>query len=166
MTHAGRAAGNAIRLRAGGVEVAFLWAGDRWRHVVSVAGGIDLESVEGPAEPAGDARWPASPALTEVSRVTAGGRPAILGLGLAGRSHFSLSVAAHPEAADTLLFEVACRIQEQPAWLGSTYRSADGLVQTAPPPTGADLPRTVQWAYHLGVDGLVPLPTAAGPRRP
>ena len=116
---------------------------------------------------AADPRWPASPVLTEVSLVGAAGRPAIVGLGLAGRSHFSVSVAAHPDRPDTLLFEVACRIQEPPGWLGSTYRAADGgSVQAAPQAVGTDLPRTVQWSYAVGPGGVVPLPTAAGPRRP
>ena len=157
----------ASQLAAGTVAVAFERAGDRWRHVVTRAGEPLLESVEGPGDTAGDPRWPASPVLTEVSVVDAAGRPAILGLGLAGRSHFSVSVAAHPDRPDTLLFEVACRIQEPPGWLGSTYRSADGtVVRAAPPAAGADLPRTVQWAYAVGPGGLVPLPAAAGPRRP
>ena len=157
----------ALRLAAGAVAVAFERSGDRWRHVVTVAGEPLLESVEGPADPAPDPRWPASPALTEVSLVAAAGRPAILGLGLAGRAHFSVSVAAHPDRPDTLLFEVACRIQEPPVWLGSTYRAADGgCVQAAPPAAGGDLPRTVQWAYAVGPGGLVPVPAAAGPRRP
>jgi hypothetical protein len=156
-----------VRLVAGTASVAFERAGDRWRHVVTVAGAPLLTSIEGPHDHAADPRWPASPALTEVSLVAAAGRSAILGLGLAGRSHFSVSVAAHPALPDTLLFEVACRIQEPPAWLGSTYRTADGgLVRAAPADAGADLPRTMQWAYAVGPAGLAPLPAAAGPRPP
>lgn len=154
-------------LAAGAVAVAFERSGDRWRHVVTLAGGLLLESIEGPADPAADPRWPASPVLTEVSVVDAAGRPAILGLGLAGRSHFSVSIAAHPDRPDTLLFEVACRIQEPPGWLGSTYRATDGgLVRAVPVAADADLPRTVQWAYTVGPAGLAPVPAAAGPRRP
>lgn len=167
MSEPGTAKQAAVRLRAGATEIVFVREHDRWRHVVTVAGEPRLESIEGPAAPAADPRWPASPVLTEVALVDAAGRPAILGLGLAGRSHFSMSVAAHPDRPNTLLFEVACRIQEPPGWLGSTYRAADGgLVQAAPPAAGTDLPRTVQWSYAVGPGGLVPLPTAAGPRRP
>ena len=157
----------AVRLRAGATEIVFLREHDRWRHVVALADGSRLESVEGPQNTAADPRWPASPALTEVSLVGAAGRPAIVGLGLAGRSHFSVSVAAHPDRPDTLLFEVACRIQEPPAWLGSTYRAADGgSMQATPQAADGDLPRTVQWAYTVGPAGLAPVPAAAGPRRP
>lgn len=157
----------AVRLRAGATEIVFLREHDRWRHVVALADGSRLESVEGPRNSAADPRWPASPALTEVSFIGAAGRPAIVGLGVAGRSHFSVSVAAHPDRPDTLLFEVACRIQEPPLWLGSTYRAADGSsMQAAPQAAGTDLPRTVQWSYAVGPGGVVPLPTDAGPRRP
>jgi len=167
MSEPGTTKRTAVRLQAGATEVVFLRERDRWRHVVNVAVGARFESVEGPWNTATDPRWPASPALTEVSLVGAAGRPAIVGLGLAGRSHFSVSITAHPDRPDTLLFEVACRIQEPPGWLGSTYRAADGgSVQAAPQAVGTDLPRTVQWSYAVGPDGLVPLPTAAGPRRP
>jgi hypothetical protein len=157
-----------VRLRTGATEIVFLHEHDRWRHVVALADGSRIESVEGPQNTAADPRWPASPALTEVSLVGAAGGAAIVGLGLAGRSHFSVSVAAHPDRPDTLLFEVACRIQEPPTWLGSTYRAADGgSMQAAPQAAGTDLPRTVQWSYAVGPDGVVPLPpTAVQPRRP
>jgi len=157
----------AIRLTAGATEVAFLREGDRWRHLVTVAGVSVLESVEGVLTPEDDPRWPASPVLTEVSRVAASGRPVLLGLGLAGRSHFSLSCTAHPDLPDTLLFEVACRIQARPPWLGSTYRATDGgLVRAAPAGAGGPPPCTVQWAYAVGPTGLVAPPPAAGPRHP
>ena len=158
----------AVRLRAGATEVVFLREHDRWRHVVALADGSRLESVEGPRNTTADPRWPASPALTEVSLVGAAGRPAIVGLGLAGRSHFSVSVAAHPDRPDTLLFEVACRIQDPPAWLGSTYRAADGgSMQAEPQAADTNLPQTVQWSYAVGPDGMVPLPPAAvQPRQP
>jgi hypothetical protein len=148
----------AVRLRAGATEIVFLRAHDRWRHVVALANGSQLESVEGPRNIAADPRWPASPALTDVSLVGAAGRPAVVGLGLAGRSHFSVSVAAHPDRPDTLLFEVACRIQEPPGPLGSTYTRTDGsTVQVAPaaaPATVSALPRTVEWQYTIGPAGL------------
>ena len=79
----------------------------------------------------------------------------MLGVGLAGRSHFSLSVVACPERPDTLLFEAAARIVE-PGWLGSTYEGEQGREQveaTAASPT----PATVRWAYRIGPAGLEPL---------
>jgi hypothetical protein len=158
--------GTPVRITSGNTTATFERAGDRWRHVIAVAGTVILESVEDP-DACGDPRWPMSPALTEVSLVEAAGRPVILGLGLAGRSHFSVSVAAHPQLPDTLLFEVACRIQEPPGWLGSTYRRPDGsVVRAAAADAGTALPRTVQWVYTMGPVGLDQEPAAAGPRRP
>jgi hypothetical protein len=142
------------------VEVVFEWAGDRWRHRVLTGGVVRAESLEGPEPPANDPRWPASPVLTEVSLLDIGGRPAILGVGLAGRSHFSASITPHPRLADTLLFEIACRIQEEPGWLGTTYRSDTSEVETVriaaplPGPAGT-LPRTVQWTYAVGPAGIL-----------
>lgn len=145
----------------------FEWAGDRWRHSVTVADGVRLASIEGPAEPDGDPRWPASPVFTEVSLVDVGGRPAILGVGLAGRSHFSASVTAHPQLPDTLLFDVACRLHEPPGPLRSTYARADGTVERIEPAAAPGPPCTVQWLYAVGPAGLAQLPApAVQPRRP
>jgi hypothetical protein len=157
-----------VRLAAGAAMVAFEWAVDRWRHVVTVAEGVRLASVEGAAPPADDPCWPASPVLTEVSPVEVGGRPAILGVGRAGRSHFSASVTAHPDLPDTLLFEIACRVQEPPGPLGSSYTAADGTTVRVEPAGGAaaSVPGTLQWAYAIGPAGLVRPPAAVRPRRP
>ena len=144
-----------LRLDAGSTSVTFTWAGDRWEHVVLLHGGRAWRSREGGDGPDRDPRWPASPPLVEVSLVAAGPRPAVLGVGLAGRSHFSLSVVACPERPDTLLFVAAARIVE-PGWLGSTYEGEQGREQveaTAASPT----PATVRWAYRIGPAGLEPL---------
>lgn len=154
-----------LRLQAGLAGVVFSWAGDRWEHEVVVPDGRRWRSLEGPEDAAADPRWPASPPLVEVSLVSAGSRPAILGVGLAGRSHFSLSVVGCPDRPDTLLFEAACRIVEPAPWLGSTYAHAAGRERIAadrssPPPA------TIRWAYRIGPAGLEPVAgaTAPGPR--
>ena len=157
---------SSVRLAAGATAVEFAWAGDRWRHVVAGAGDLRLASVEGPAETGADPRWPASPVLTEVTLVEAGGRPAILGVGRAGRSHFSASVTAHPELPDTLLFEIACRLHEPPGPLGSTYQRPDGsTLRVGGPVETAGPPCTVEWTYTIGPTGLAPGRPPAGPRR-
>ena len=147
----------------GDTTIAFDWQSDRWGHRVTIDGRLVAESVEGPDSGAGDPRWPASPVLTEVTPATAGGRPAIVGVGLAGRSHFSASFAPHPTLADTVLVEIACRVQEPPVWLGSTYRAADGrLVRMVASHTAAGgLPRTIQWSYLCGSRGIVAATGAA-----
>jgi hypothetical protein len=144
----------APRLAHGRTELSFSRHGDRWRHRVDVDGRTVAESVEcGP-----DERWPASPPLVDLSTATIAGRPTFVAIGLAGRSHFSASIHPHPVRPDTLLFEIACRIHEPAAWIGSTYATGPtpaDVVRITPPAGGAEgLPRTVQWAYTIGPDGI------------
>lgn len=131
----------------------FSWSGDRWEHVVIVADGRGWRSVEGPGGKGDDPRWPPSPPLVEVSLVAAGQRPAVLAVGLAGRSHFSLSVVACPERPDTILFEAAARIVESGGWLGSTYDCDRGRGRVTAGHVGP-LPATVRWTYRIGPAGL------------
>ena len=142
-----------MRLESGRTAVVFRWRGDRWRHTVTFAGESLAESVEGTAD-GGDARWPASPPLVELSAINLQGGPALLAVGLAGRSHFSASVRPHPERADTLLFEIACRVKERPSWLGSTYATGSVTESVAPPDAATGFPATVQWAYSIGPEGI------------
>ena len=142
-----------MRLESGRTAVVFRWRGDRWRHTVTFAGESLAESVEGTAD-GGDARWPVSPPLVELSAINLQGGPALLAVGLAGRSHFSASVRPHPEHADTLLFEIACRVKERPSWLGSTYATGSVTESVAPPDAATGFPATVQWAYSIGPEGI------------
>jgi hypothetical protein len=65
--------------------------------------------------------WPASPPLQQHSLQSGpDGRRVVLLLGMAGNSHWSLSIEEDP-AAGALVFDVACRVQRAPAWLGSGY---------------------------------------------
>ncbi len=140
-----------LLLAIGPVTIAFVWSGDRWSHRVTV-GAETWHSVEGPRD-GGCERWPASPVLVELSRLDTPGGPAILGVGRAGRSHFSASIGPDPAAADRVRFEIACRFHEPPLWLGSTYRGPEEgevvVAAAAPLP-----PATVQWAYSFGAAGL------------
>lgn len=141
-----------IRLMAGGTAVVFSWDGDRWRHVVITPGGRAFESID--ATESDDPRWPASPPLVEVSSVQTDRGPAILAVGRAGRSHFSASIVPQPSTPDTLLFEIACRLQETPAWLGSSYWGGGDRIRVAADSSAIALPGTVQWAYTIGPAGL------------
>ena len=176
--------------RHGRVEVVFNWSGDRWVHRVAIAQpegpASGWESVEGPVSPHLDPHWPASPPMVELMESTAQGRRVLLGVGLAGRSHFSASWAPHPLLSDTLLVEIACRIHAGPGWLGSTYRP---LEEATPQPavlqlaasttggkphksgrTGASPPRTVQWSYTISPQGIAlvgpPATSAEPPENP
>ena len=153
-----------VTLTAGSLTITFDRRHDRWAHSVMLDGRAVAESVEDSASGSDDPRWPASPVLTEVMPTEAAGRPAIVGVGLAGRSHFSASFTPHPTLADSVLVEIACRVQEQPGRLGSTYRTADGRLVRAVPLGAADasgLPRTIQWSYAIGPQGIVAATGAA-----
>lgn len=143
-----------VLLAAAGMTVEFTWAGDRWAHRTIASGGADRgwHSVEGTDAGRVDPRWPASPVLVELSRVMTAAGPAVVGVGLAGRSHFSATFAVEPDG-NTLRVEVACRLHEPAGWLGSTYRCGDRLVRIGPEATAGPLPRTVTWTYRVGPAG-------------
>lgn len=168
-----------LRILLDAVEIVFTWCGDRWSHAIHFPGHADAatwRSVEGPEEPGGDAAWPVSPVIVELSPVPSAA--AVVGVGRAGRSHFSVSFTAKPadtftaKPADSvpdgsgshLFVECACRIQEPPGWLGSTYRkdgSAGPSSSLVRIPAAIDhaspslLPRTVTWSYFFSPTGPV-----------
>ena len=128
--------------------------------------GDHLDVVRRAVPPANDPRWPASPVLVELSRVSvprgdAAGGQAIVGVGLAGRSHFSASIAPDPHDAGVIRFEIACRLHEPPGWIGSAYRQGDRLFRLIPLDDSTTLPRTVVWAYSIGPTGMTSVSGAA-----
>jgi hypothetical protein len=90
----------------------------------------------------------------DLPRTAAAGGSAIVGVGLAGRSHFSASIVPDPEVANAIRFEIACRLHEAPLWLGSTYRAGGQLHQLTAADAVTTLPRTVVWAYSIGPQGI------------
>ncbi len=82
-------------------------------------------SVEGtPSDP-----WPPSPPVQQTHcQQMAGMRTVWMGLGMAGRSHWSCSIEATGRGLE---FDCACRVAGEPAWLGSTYRLADKWIVEA-----------------------------------
>ena len=152
-----------IVVAAGAMQAVFSWSGDRWRHVILLDGTPWAESLEDRAD-GRDAAWPCSPPLVELSAVETATGPALLGVGLAGRSHFSASVTACPDRPDALLFEIACRVREHPGWLGSTYDRDGERIRFAAPPVAGDLPATIRWAYHASRSGFHVVPPATPAR--
>ena len=158
-----------LHLHAGSTEAVFAWTGDRWTHRIITArtgAPADWIGIDGPCPPADDPRWPASPVLVELSRVSVpragvAGTPAIVGVGLAGRSHFSASIAPDPHDGDAIRFEIACRLHERPGLLGSTYRQGNRLFRLTPVDESTDLPRTVVWSYSIGRQGIISVAGAA-----
>lgn len=104
------------------LQVAFERKHDRFHHTVTTqlpSGAVTLLTSQ---EGRGQEFWPASPALQQLSIVELGeGRRAALLIGMAGRSHWSLSVVAEANGRE-LLFDAACRVQQAPSQLGSSYR--------------------------------------------
>lgn len=111
------------------LELRFRQHGDRQGHSLAwVREGQSttmLESLEGDDQSA----WPPSPPLQQLSIEQRETGDVALLVGMAGKSHWSLSVEALPDGA--LRFEAACRLSPAEAqlpaharWLGSTYRIA------------------------------------------
>jgi len=118
-----------------GLRVTFIWEEDRFGHQIAClearAATVCLTAELG----RGRDPWPASPALQQLSLAELQpGRPSALLVGMAGQSHWSQSVEADP-ATTSLTFDVACRVQREPRWLGSSYRASHGA-GSRPTPDG------------------------------
>ena len=105
--------------RSLGVE--FVRQGDRYHHTIFVSDGTSRSDYATSLEGDPQQLWPTSPALQQLSlQPLPDGRRVALLVGMAGKSHFSLSVIAD-EPSQRLVFEAACRYQTKPQFLGSTY---------------------------------------------
>jgi hypothetical protein len=109
----------------GRLRVEFRWSHDRFVHrvlldQVEVARSIDGDSSE---------LWPASPPMQQLSLEPIQGSDAILGVGAAGRSHWSLSVELEQgeNESQSFRFEWAARCRDLPTSLGSAYSVANSI---------------------------------------
>lgn len=106
------------------LRVAFRRQGDRWEHVLETNGARGDVLLASSMEGTPDDDWPPSPPLQSLSLETLpDGRSVALCVGMAGTSHWSLSVEPVADAA-ALIFDVACRVDRAAEWLGSTYELA------------------------------------------
>ena len=112
----------------GRLRVEFHWQRDRFIQRLFVDSVEAGNSIEGDAEES----WPSSPPLQQLSLEDINGSSVILGVGAAGRGHWSISVEIdnQSDVAEAIKFELACRSKEQPPFLGSSYRLADSIVLT------------------------------------
>ncbi len=104
--------------------------GDRTGHGIWwCEGGAELilSSLEGTPDQA----WPCSPPFQEIvaENIAAGGRPALLGVGMAGKSHWSATIEGDG-FSEAIAFDIACRTAAVPALLGSAYLIADHWTAT------------------------------------
>ena len=92
---------------------------DRWSHRWLVDDGqqevLLMESTEGDAS----LDWPPSPAFQDMSHEDLGHTEAIMGVGMAGKSHWSVSVSREN---DGLVADFACLVKLEPGFLGTTYQ--------------------------------------------
>lgn len=114
-------------LEADKLRVVFRQVADRWAHSIELLDGESfvpwLTSLEGKP----DEDWPSSPPLQQLSCERHEGRPVLLLVGMAGKSHWSLSVDVEPQSGRAT-FDVACRRGgEGVSHTRSTYLSADGM---------------------------------------
>jgi len=114
---------------------------------------VVFESIEGTPEE----DWPPSPPLQELHlEARPDGKQLALLVGMAGTSHWSLSVE-FDAAAGTAVFDVACRVKRAPGGLGSRYRRSGSAQQewSAEPQTSGslELPRTARWRYGVAGGG-------------
>jgi len=130
-----------MTLSAARLRLRFARNGDRYVHQVTWldAAGTEhllLSTVEGDdTNP-----WPPSPPLQDLHLESRGaGATVALAVGMAGRSHWSLSVEAVSEGE--LRFDVACRANDSPGPLASTYQLGEGVVAK---PTADGITLTVQ----------------------
>lgn len=105
------------------LSIEFERTADRFRHVLSIVEPENpehscsiLRSVEGNAQQ----QWPASPPLQELLIETRPTGPVALLLGMAGTSHWSISVERSIEQTG-FQFDCACRIVDPADFLGCCY---------------------------------------------
>lgn len=112
-----------IAVAEGALRVTFEFFKDRYAHRVDlIADGTVLPLVTSCEGDEYDA-WPASPPIQQLTlhQHPGSGERFLLGVGMAGQSHWSLSVETDP-AEPALIWDVACRVSPPVRWLGSTYR--------------------------------------------
>lgn len=105
-------------------RVVSIWSEDRYATELQCHDGQVFlpcwSSHEGTSEDA----WPPSPPLQQLVAEDGGGAPVLLGVGMAGTSHWSLSYSLSSDQ-QTLIMEAACRLTACPSlWLGSRFRLA------------------------------------------
>jgi len=111
-----------------GLQVTWFRDDDRLGHEIAVVNGT-MATVCMRAELGREQDpWPASPPLQQCSlEASPVGRRTALFIGMAGKSHWSQSIETDDSTMAALTFDVACRVQHQPAWLGSTYRTSQAV---------------------------------------
>lgn len=105
----------------GRLRIDFQWHLDRFIQRIY----LDDIEVGGSIEGGQQEPWPASPPIQQLLTQEIDGSTAILGVGAAGRSHWSISAELQEGAIE---FDVACRCKGDARFLGSSYELVDAVV--------------------------------------
>ncbi len=150
-----------LATKCGRLNVEFRWLADRFaQRLVDEHGHVLGESIEGDDSDV----WPPSPPLQQLSRESVNDDHVILGVGAAGKSHWSISVeVVASDSGEGLKYDLACRCKSPPSWLGSSYRldptlrltvlensvlCQDDHCHRVTPPSLSD-EKTYRWAYFF-----------------
>lgn len=126
-----------------GTTLVFQRRGDRFHHHFEHSRGETSLQIAESIEGDDSQTWPASPPLQDLATHRDEQGMVLLGVGRAGRSHWSIAVSmvsSQPgQPCDSFRFEVACRTREIPERLASSYRvlipeQGTWQVLTAPDP--------------------------------
>lgn len=109
---------------AGFIQLSFIKRRDRWSHRIEWVSKSERTALLTSVEGSPDMDWPPSPPFQEISSQNLGTQQALLGVGMAGRSHWSISCTTMRETEyDSILLDLACLCKdEHRGWLGSTYQ--------------------------------------------
>lgn len=108
------------------VQVVFEKQQDRWLHRIQWVNCDETLIVANSIEGTSHENWPASPTFQEITQQELKGGVLLLGVGMAGRSHWSLSCSSQTgddPLQTSILMDIACLTKDLPAgWLGSSYQ--------------------------------------------
>lgn len=109
-----------------GLRVVFERRGDRFAHRVELCDGEGTKLLLISEEGDDSELWPPSPPLQQFSvEERADGDVALL-VGMAGKSHWSASIAVE-KTARRIVYDVACRVRETPVRLGTSFLLVDKM---------------------------------------
>lgn len=131
---------DAIDSEGRGLFVSFPGRGDRFGHVVSIVCGDEIVPCMVSLEGDDSEEWPDSPPIQQLSIEQRKTGAVGLGVGQAGKSHWSVTVETFAEER-RIDFHVACRLKMHPAQISSRYAS---LLGEGIEPTSVD-PYTWSW---------------------
>ena len=93
-----------------GLYVDCQWQVDRFVHIIGLQANNQTFPILRSHEDQSDEFWPSSPPLQQLSKQLMDEGPVLLGLGMAGKNHFSTSFLLRDDSAVELLVESACSL--------------------------------------------------------